>query len=350
MHPAILTGMHRSGTSAIARLVQALGISIGSDLLPAAGGNLFGHFEEVSFIHFHDKLIDRLFPQRAPFCEWLPLADTEVAYTDAERDEARSIWKKHHATGGNAWKDPRTSLFLDLWTKILPEAKTIICLRHPYQAHCSLLRRGEPFLHVDYSASIVGWTIYNQRILRVISSMPKGSFLVVDVEQAFQETRHMAEALARFLELPFTEETLDTFAPEAFHFENELHEALEHFEAYFPDAMEVYRQLKQFDFLHPAPCAPATMNTAQPLRSAEVRLLEFEESQGLRPAMKKMLVRSIAFDRKRMLDLYKHATRVDEEKDRLIRDQSQLTELLKQRVAQLEGKTAQAARRTYGDD
>ena len=110
----------------------------------AAEGNVYGHFEEAAFIRFHDTLISRLFPKRAPFCEWLPVAAAQVDYTETERTEAAAIWKAHREAGGNAWKDPRTSLFLDLWTEILPDAKVIVCLRHPYQVHRSLLRRGEP--------------------------------------------------------------------------------------------------------------------------------------------------------------------------------------------------------------
>ncbi len=338
MNPALLTGMHRSGTSAIARLVQTLGVNIGSDLLPAATGNLFGHFEEASFIRFHDGLIDRFFPKRAPFCEWLPLANTEVIYTDADRDEARSIWKRHQAAGGSAWKDPRTSLFLDLWLEAVPEVKAIICLRHPYQVHRSLLRRGEPFLHVDYSASIVGWSIYNQRILQVISKLPKSSFRVIDVEFAFQETRRLAEGLAGFLELPFREEALQAFAPEAFHFEDDSHDAMEHFEEFFPETGTIYRQLKQFDLLHPATFSPATTISPHTIRSEEARLIEFEETHGLRATAKKMLIRSIAVDRQRIIDLYQHVTKVSEEKDRLIEDLSRLTENLKAHVTDLQSR------------
>jgi hypothetical protein len=341
MNPAIVTGMHRSGTSAVARLVQELGADVGSNLLPATEGNVFGHFEEAAFIRFHDQLIERLFPKRAPFCEWLPLSNAEVIYTEADRAEARSIWQAHQAAGGNAWKDPRTSLFLDLWTGTLPDAKVIICLRHPYQVHRSLLRRGEPFLHVDYSAAILGWTVYNQRILQAVSALPEGSFIVVDVESAFREPRPLAEGLARFLGRPFTDKALEAIAPGAFHFEDDCRDALEDFEAYFPEAGAAYRRLKQFDFLHPVAFASAAIENASTLRSEEARLIEFEERHGLRSKAKKMLIRSIAVDRQRITDLYKQAVKVDAEKDRLIEDLSRLTENLKQRVVELQGRQQQ---------
>lgn len=337
MNPAIVTGMHRSGTSAIARLVQELGVDVGSNLLPATEGNVYGHFEEASFIRFHDQLIERLFPKRAPFCEWLPLADAEVAYTDADRAEAKSMWNAHRAAGGTAWKDPRTSLFLDLWLETLSDAKVVVCLRHPYQVHRSLLRRGEPFLHVDYSAAILGWTAYNQRILKVVSTLPKSSFTVVDVESAFRKPQELTEGLAHFLGVPIAAKARESIAPEAFHFEDDCREALDYFEEFFPEAGAAYRQLKQFDLLHPVAFTQATNEAAPPIRSGEARLIEFEESQGLRATAKKMLVRSIAVDRQRITDLYKHAAQVGAEKDLLIEDLSRLTEHLKHRVTMLEG-------------
>src|SRR5450432_585144 len=100
MNPVIVLGMHRSGTSAVARLVQELGMNVGANLLPATDGNVYGHFEEAAFIRFHDDLIKRLYPTRAPFCEWLPLAPAEITYNAADRAEAGLIWDAHRASGG----------------------------------------------------------------------------------------------------------------------------------------------------------------------------------------------------------------------------------------------------------
>ena len=336
MSPALLTGMHRSGTSALARLVQALGVDIGSNLLPAAGGNLFGHFEETAFIHFHDKLIARLFPERAPFCEWLPVANARIVYTEADRAEARSIWEAHRAKGGKAWKDPRTSLFLDLWKEVLPDVKMVISLRHPYQVHRSLLRRGEPFLHVDYSASILGWIVYNQRILDVISTLPKNGFILIDVDLAFRKPRKLTESLAQFLGLPLTEKAFASIDPASFHFEGDSDQNLEHFEAFFPEAGTIYRRLKQFDALNPKSSIPSPATGTPEQGSAECRLIEYEERHGLREKAKAMLIRSISIDRQRTADFYKQLAKVEEEKDRLIDDLSQLNALLKRRVAELE--------------
>ena len=332
--PVIVLGMHRSGTSAMARLVQELGLSLGSNLLGATDGNIYGHFEDAAFIQFHDALIARFFPERAAFCEWLPLADAEFTYTAADRAEAKAIWQAHRASGSTAWKDPRTSLFLDLWLETIPEAKAIICLRHPYQVHHSLLRRGEPFLHVDYSAAIAGWTVYNQRLLQVISWLPRDRFVVVDVEAAFREPRELAEGLALFLGLPFCSKAYEAIAPEVFHFGENSARALDDFEAFLPAAGAAYRQMRQLDLLHPiASSAPAGQES--PIQSEEARLIEFEETHGLRAQARKLLVRSIAVDRQRTSQFYQRLLTADSEKDKLIEDLSRLTEHLKSQIPML---------------
>ena len=225
---------------------------------------------------------------------------------------------------------------MDLWTEILPDAKFVISVRHPYQVHRSLLRRGEPFLHVDYSASIIGWCVYNQRILDVISTLPKDRFILVDVDLAFRESRKLTEFLAHFLELPLTEKALASIDPASFHFEDEYHDALQHFESFFPEAGAIYRQLRQFDLLNPVPFVPASSEASSPICSADARLIEFEETSGLREQAMRMLVRSITVDRQRTADFYKRLGRVNEERDRLIDDLSELNTLLKRRLAEIE--------------
>jgi len=338
MNPAIITGSFRSGTSAITRLIQSLGVDVGSNLLPGYVGNVHGHFEEVAFLEFHDRLIDRYFPKRAPFCEWLPLADATITYTDEDRAEAQKIWDAHKAAGGTAWKDPRTSLFLDLWTEIIPDAQVVICLRHPYQVHQSLLRRGEAFMHVDYSSAIVGWTIYNERILKTLATLPLDRFLVVEVGAAFRQPRELAEALSQFLERPSVESAVNAIEADEFHFEDDIRYALDHFEEFLPQAGSVFRQLKQYDQFNPI-SPTAASEKVPPIKSLEARLIEFEEQYGLRARARKMLIRSVSVDRQRTSDLYQKLLTAANERNALIDDLSRLNDTLKRRVHELTGAT-----------
>ncbi len=294
-------------------------------------------------MRFHDELIDRMFPARAPFCEWLPQAETTAAFTESDRAGAKALWEAHRATGGNAWKDPRTSLFLDLWKDVLPNAKIIVCSRHPYQVHLSLMRRGEPFLHVDYAAGIAGWTIYNRRIMKSLAGLAREKFMVIEVDVAFRDPQRLTETLARFLKIPLTEKARGTIAPDAFNFEDAYRDALDRFGDFFPEAAAVHREMQGFTAASQT-SSPMGPTRALPIQSPEARLIEFEEAHGLRAKAKKMLVRSVAVDRERSADLYHRMARVCAEKDGLIDDLTRLTEGLKRRVAELERMQAAASR------
>ncbi|HEY9865953.1 MAG TPA: hypothetical protein V6D21_17410, partial [Candidatus Obscuribacterales bacterium] len=52
----IIAGMHRSGTSLTASLLQNLGVNIGKQLVGADYGNIKGHFENVDFVEFHKSI------------------------------------------------------------------------------------------------------------------------------------------------------------------------------------------------------------------------------------------------------------------------------------------------------
>ena len=51
----ILIGMHLSGKSLTASILQKTSLNIGSELLEAGEGNIKGHFEDCDFYNFHKK-------------------------------------------------------------------------------------------------------------------------------------------------------------------------------------------------------------------------------------------------------------------------------------------------------
>ena len=53
----LVLGMHRSGTSLLARLLQQCGIDIGSRLLGGSVGNEHGHWEDAFAVEMHERLL-----------------------------------------------------------------------------------------------------------------------------------------------------------------------------------------------------------------------------------------------------------------------------------------------------
>ena len=53
----LILGMHRSGTSAVARVVNLLGAALPKKLLEAAPGNEAGHWEPIELVSLHDRML-----------------------------------------------------------------------------------------------------------------------------------------------------------------------------------------------------------------------------------------------------------------------------------------------------
>src|SRR5580700_1160835 len=56
----VVLGMHRSGTSLLTNLLTALGVDLGSDLVPADDNNPAGYWEQLDINRTQDRLLSRL--------------------------------------------------------------------------------------------------------------------------------------------------------------------------------------------------------------------------------------------------------------------------------------------------
>ena len=56
----IIAGMHRSGTSALSRVINLLGADLPPDLMNPAEDNKSGFWESIKLSKIHDKLLDSL--------------------------------------------------------------------------------------------------------------------------------------------------------------------------------------------------------------------------------------------------------------------------------------------------
>ena len=155
-----VVGMHRSGTSLMASYLHKCAISMGQNLAKAGAGNRHGHFEDRDFLDFHKKIISRnhcnMYMPKKQFR--LSAQDTEVAQ--------RLVANKRKMFAHWGCKDPRTTLFLDFWDNIVPDAKYIMLYRDPYQVIDSLFRRkGEYYFYIWPWLAALGWLEYNRRML-----------------------------------------------------------------------------------------------------------------------------------------------------------------------------------------
>jgi len=172
--PIILTGMHRSGTSLIASLLQRLGIDMGQRLIEADFRNPRGYHEDADFVDLQRQMVQRdLTSDDGGFPDW---GWTESEATNASshaeyRPRAAELLVARGHDGRNwGWKDPRTTLLLDFWNDTSTEVlgcppQLVLVYRCPWEVADSVQRLADAALlrHPSYGYRI--WSFYNRRLL-----------------------------------------------------------------------------------------------------------------------------------------------------------------------------------------
>ena len=160
--PVCITGMHRSGTSMVTRLLGMTGIFLGpsSDLQKGGKDNPEGFWENLRFQRLNKAILAEAggawdFPPHFTE-EW----EAEERY-DSLREEAERIIRFFDNCEPWGWKDPRNSLTLPFWKRLLPDLKVVVCLRSPIEVAQSLKKRN----NISRQLALNLWLDYNRRIL-----------------------------------------------------------------------------------------------------------------------------------------------------------------------------------------
>lgn len=142
----IVVGMHRSGTSALTRVINLLGADITRDLMSASvGNNERGFWESNTVRGIHDRLLAALGssyddPMQLP-PGWL---DTAAAMR-AKRELADEIAEDFAESALFVVKDPRIARLLPLWLALLDELAiepaVVVSVRNPLEVAASLHKR-----------------------------------------------------------------------------------------------------------------------------------------------------------------------------------------------------------------
>ena len=180
--PLIITGMHRSGTSLLASFLQALGVNIGENLYEADAFNVRGYFEDVDFLEFQRGVLQKCC--RSDDGGWIDWGWTEneslnrQMFDDYLEDAKKLIASRNECLSFWGWKDPRTSLMLDFWQGLLPDARYLLVYRFPWDVADSILRLNADIFneHPDYP--LRAWAFYNRNILDFYNRFSERCILV----------------------------------------------------------------------------------------------------------------------------------------------------------------------------
>ena len=198
-----IAGMHRSGTSMVARMLMECGLYLGDeeDLIPAADDNVEGFWENIKFQSVNEEILSILgggwdIPPQY-FKDWEtspPLVNLHVkaGYLVEQFSSLTETW---------GWKDPRNSLALPFWKKDIPNLKIVVCLRNPYEVYRSLAKRG-------YASSLFSyqlWLLYNQQILAHTKQEER---IVTHFDSFFQNPHDELRRLVNFLEMDVLDDAI----------------------------------------------------------------------------------------------------------------------------------------------
>ncbi|MCS6960297.1 MAG: hypothetical protein RMK91_09645 [Pseudanabaenaceae cyanobacterium SKYGB_i_bin29] len=173
----IITGMHRSGTSLIASLMQKLGVNVGEKLFPADRFNPRGYFEDVDFLEFQRQVLQKCCdPDDPGWHDWGWTVQETLKpelFFNYKEQAIQLLATREHWTGIWGWKDPRTSLMLDFWHSLIPAAKYLFVFRYPWDVADSIRRLHAPIFteHPEYVLPI--WCYYNRHLLSFYRRYPQ---------------------------------------------------------------------------------------------------------------------------------------------------------------------------------
>ena len=164
-----IAGMHRSGTSMIAGVLEAAGLFLGPQqrLMPARPDNPDGFYENLDFVSLNDRLL-AAFKGAWDCPPELPAGWHTLPALESLRAEAATFGRSLHSAVPGGWKDPRNSLTIDFWRVLFPQLRVLVCLRNPYAAASSLATRSGHSIRFGLNL----WEAYHRNLLRSLHGMP----------------------------------------------------------------------------------------------------------------------------------------------------------------------------------
>jgi hypothetical protein len=186
-------GMHRSGTSALARVIDLLGVPLAEGrMLAPSDANPAGYWEPELLVNFNEFLLKRLGGS------WNSPPPLEITAHGGHvlREHAslaRDLFQALHPGDQWAWKDPRNCLLLPFWRTVVDDrAVVVIAHRDPAEVAASLGRRAS----FAETTAIALWERYARSAMFASRDLPR---LVVDYADLVGEPVRAVSRVGAFL-------------------------------------------------------------------------------------------------------------------------------------------------------
>jgi hypothetical protein len=210
----LVLGMHRSGTSAITRGLQMLGVHLGNAFLSPQPDNPTGYWEDVNIFEINERLLG-VFDLKWEDVALINDDQWQEPKVEALRQEAieylSAKFTSHPLWG---FKDPRTIRLLPFWQPVLDalgvDESYLLAIRNPRSVADSLKQRQG----IDAITAHLLWLIYLVPNLNKIADRP---FIVADYDLVMADPCTQLERIANGLKIPVNENSragIEKFANE----------------------------------------------------------------------------------------------------------------------------------------
>ena len=192
----VILGMHRSGTSMVAGMLECLGVDLGEDQPGKQWSNPLGHYEDVDFLSLNKDILS------AAGGSWdnPPGKSAILAQGDKFQSRINELIsrKKNQDTGSPwGWKDPRTSLTIDLYYPYLHNPTFIWCRRDQNAVSRSLLKRNK--IKIPDGLELLEY--YENQIRDFFNRHPKIPAFEIDYDEVIKAPEKWINELIQFLQI-----------------------------------------------------------------------------------------------------------------------------------------------------
>jgi hypothetical protein len=194
--------MHRSGTSALARGLQMLGVYLGTDFLSPQPDNPTGYWEDRNIFEINERLLAAfgLTWEHVALIDDARWSEQAVEPLLAEAVQYLSSQFVGHPLWG--FKDPRTIRLLPFWRAALHRLKIeecyLVVIRNPRSVAESLMRRHG----MDAVTAHLLWLVY---VVPNLSLIADQQFIVADYDLVMADPHQEIERIARGLNIPLND-------------------------------------------------------------------------------------------------------------------------------------------------
>jgi hypothetical protein len=206
----LVLGMHRSGTSALTRVLNFAGAQLPLDLMGANFGNELGHWESNRLVELHERF---LLDVGSSWQDWrsLDLSALSKEHRARIKGEMSDVLAQEYGRSSLfIVKDPRICRFAPLFLEVLDEAgidvAVVIPFRNPLEICDSLYKR-------DGLLSAETALLWLRHVLDAEQASRDRKRVIVSFDRLLSDWRGLLEAISSELALEWPT-NLDEIAPE----------------------------------------------------------------------------------------------------------------------------------------